>query len=150
MADESKPPIFMQPVDSTNVAFIGYDPAARELRVRFHNGSLYAHYGIEAQVWHNFRTADSCGRFYNEHIKGTAFRRIEEKREKSVTIEDAAVILAAELEHDPYACGGVQIIDGPKKGLAIPLAALDASGHFTPLIKRGFLVWPVYTFYVRR
>ena len=58
-------------VDSSNVEAIGYDPANRELHVRFvKSGETYVYYEVEEWVFEDFKKADSKGIFLNTNIKG--------------------------------------------------------------------------------
>ncbi len=57
-------------VESNNIAAIRYIPEGRELSVQFNNGSVYAYSGVPADVFEDFKAADSKGKFLNEHIKG--------------------------------------------------------------------------------
>jgi KTSC domain-containing protein len=43
----------------------GYDPQSRVLRVTFRDGTLWEYYEVPAQVWENFETTESPGRFIN-------------------------------------------------------------------------------------
>lgn len=59
----------MHPVDSSCVAKLGYDSAAEEAFVEFHDSGLYAYRGVPARVYEAFVTAESKGTFVNEVIK---------------------------------------------------------------------------------
>jgi hypothetical protein len=67
----------MHAVDSSCVARIGYDPAAEEVYVEFHDSGLYAYEGVPAHVYEEFDRAESKGTFVNEAIKPRyPFRRV--------------------------------------------------------------------------
>ena len=58
-------------VDSTNIEAIGYDPATRELHVRFlKSGETFVYYDVEDWEFEEFKGADSKGIFLNTNIKG--------------------------------------------------------------------------------
>lgn len=59
----------MIPVESTNIAAIGYDQAQRELRVDFIGGSSYTHINVPPDIFAAFMSAESYGRHYNANIK---------------------------------------------------------------------------------
>jgi lysyl-tRNA synthetase class 2 len=59
----------MQPVESSCVAKIGYDAAAKEAYVKFLGGGLYAYRDVPAHVFDDFANADSKGTFVNTVIK---------------------------------------------------------------------------------
>jgi hypothetical protein len=57
------------PVSSSSIAAIGYDPRKGVLEVEFVHGRLYRYRGVEADVHRDFRTAASKGTFFNAHIR---------------------------------------------------------------------------------
>ncbi len=57
-------------VESTNIAAIGYDEEARELRVQFSSGTVYAYSEVPPEVYHDFLAAESKGKYLGAHIKG--------------------------------------------------------------------------------
>ncbi len=46
--------IFMCPVDSSNIAAVGYDPAQQVLQVDFHHGSRYRYQSVPSYVFDEF------------------------------------------------------------------------------------------------
>lgn len=62
------PTIKMVPVQSSNVAAIGY--LKPTLYVRFNNGGEYKYSGVPEALFHDFMAADSKGSFLASHIKG--------------------------------------------------------------------------------
>ncbi len=60
----------MHLVDSSNIEAIGYDPAARELHVRFLHGDTYAYHGVPEDVYDELMAAPSKGSYLNRVIKG--------------------------------------------------------------------------------
>lgn len=61
----------MQPVQSSNIAAIGYDPATSDLLVEFHNGSTYRYYGVPANVFDDLQNAGSVGRYFMASIRNS-------------------------------------------------------------------------------
>ena len=59
----------MEPVESSCVARIGYDPATEVAYVEFHDTGLYAYSGVPAPVFEEFAGAESKGTFLNGVIK---------------------------------------------------------------------------------
>lgn len=59
-----------QPVSSSNVASVGYDPASETLEVEFHNGSVYQYFDVPEAIYNGLMHADSVGGFLAAHIKG--------------------------------------------------------------------------------
>lgn len=60
----------MQPVASSNVEAIGYDPEARVMHVRFKGGSTYAHHDVDPKDHAAFVRADSKDQHYHQAFKG--------------------------------------------------------------------------------
>ena len=58
------------PVVSSNVASIGYDPGTMTLEVEFHGGRVYQYFDVPEPVYHHFMVAGSIGKFLNSEIKG--------------------------------------------------------------------------------
>lgn len=59
----------MHPVDSSAIAAVGYDAAARELYVRFIDGETYIYEAVPERVFDDLLEAESKGRFVNLHVK---------------------------------------------------------------------------------
>ena len=59
-----------QPVTSTNVASVGYNPTSQTLEVEFTNGSTYQYFDVPAQVYEALIAAASIGTFLNDQVKG--------------------------------------------------------------------------------
>lgn len=84
-------PIEMKPVQSSQIAEVGYDPASGTLRVRFRDragkggdvipGALYEYDGITPEHHAAMLGADSIGSHFHRHIRGNrdlAYRRVVE------------------------------------------------------------------------
>jgi hypothetical protein len=59
----------MQPVQSSSVDAVGFDPARNELTIRFVSGDSYVYGMVPSAVVDALLAADSIGRFVNERIK---------------------------------------------------------------------------------
>jgi hypothetical protein len=57
------------PVQSSNLASVGYDPATSTLEVEFHNGGVYQYYGVPSQVYESLINAASKGSYFHHNIK---------------------------------------------------------------------------------
>lgn len=66
----------MKPVTSSNIARIGYDPAARNLAVEFKSGGVYHHADVSPEDHAAFMAADSKGKHYNSHISKFKFKKV--------------------------------------------------------------------------
>ena len=77
MADED---FVMQPVVSSQIESVGYNPKTKELRVKFiKNGSLYSYSNVPSDVFVDLVYADSVGRYFAARVKNNskyAYRRI--------------------------------------------------------------------------
>lgn len=58
------------PVQSSNVASVGYDQETQTLEVEFNSGSVYQYFDVPQHVYEGLLTAESAGRFLNAEIKG--------------------------------------------------------------------------------
>lgn len=57
-------------VDSSNIEWIGYESADRELFVGFLDGSVYVYFDVSESLAVDFVNADSVGRFHHRCIRG--------------------------------------------------------------------------------
>jgi hypothetical protein len=57
------------PVDSTSVAWVGYDPATFELEVEFRNGRVYRYEQVPVAAYRLLLQAPSIGGYINKVIK---------------------------------------------------------------------------------
>lgn len=60
----------MLPVESSNIARIGYDADRRELRVEFKSGVAHDYVAVPPEAHSKLMSADSHGKHFNEHVKG--------------------------------------------------------------------------------
>lgn len=58
-----------QPVNSTAIESVGYDPETRVLELRYRNGSLYRAEDVPAHEHERLMTTESFGRHINAHLK---------------------------------------------------------------------------------
>jgi KTSC domain len=56
------------PVASSNVASVGYDPDSETLEVEFTNGSIYQYFNVPNHLHEQFMMAPSKGQFLNAYI----------------------------------------------------------------------------------
>ena len=57
-------------VESTSIASIGYDAAARRLEIEFRSGALYSFREVPVEIHAAFLRAESKGRFFARSIRG--------------------------------------------------------------------------------
>lgn len=58
-----------EPVTSSNVHSVGYDPDTSTLEVEFKSGSVYQYSGVPQHHYDGMMSADSVGTYLNAHIK---------------------------------------------------------------------------------
>ena len=61
--------MIMIPVDSSNLAAVGYDAASAVLRIAFHSGGVYQYAGVPETVYQGLMNASSKGRYFHAHIR---------------------------------------------------------------------------------
>lgn len=67
--------ITMNPVVSSQISHVGFDPATNTLRIQFANrkdgspGSIYDYENVTPEPHQQFIGADSVGSFFHRHIK---------------------------------------------------------------------------------
>lgn len=59
----------MVPVNSSNVEAVGYDPANREMHVRFKGSSTYVHHNVGPDEHAAFVKSPSLGKHYHANFK---------------------------------------------------------------------------------
>ena len=57
------------PVESSNIADIGYEDTTMTLEIGFHNGTVYQYFDVPHSVFQEFMGADSKGTYLNANIK---------------------------------------------------------------------------------
>lgn len=84
--DEPMPPIELTPVESSQIAAIGYDAAIKTLAVRFNRGAgaIYHYPDVEPEMHRDFMAAESIGSFFGQHIKTRAFKKYPAPADSSV------------------------------------------------------------------
>jgi len=60
----------MKPVESSNLAAVGYEPSSQTLHVQFKGGGHYTHAGFPPEAHSAFMASESKGKHYNANIKG--------------------------------------------------------------------------------
>lgn len=62
--------ILLNPVRSSNLAAIGYDPEVLVLAVQFASGHIYHYANVPQDRWEALHAAPSKGQYYGREIKG--------------------------------------------------------------------------------
>lgn len=76
-SDEQPLVINMTPVESSQLAAIGYHPATKTLAVSFARGggAVYHYPDVEPEVHAAFIAAESVGKYFGAHIKALPFKK---------------------------------------------------------------------------
>lgn len=61
--------IYRQPVDSSSLASVGYDPTSQTLEVEFRNGGVYRYFGVPVSVCEALLSASSKGGFLVAEVR---------------------------------------------------------------------------------
>jgi len=75
--DQPRPQIELNPVESNQVAAIGYDPESKTLAVTFTRGAgaIYHYSDVSEETYRAFVGAESIGTFFGQHIKSLPFTK---------------------------------------------------------------------------
>lgn len=58
------------PVDSSNIASIGYDENSSTLEIEFHSGAVYQYFDVNVNIYKGIMEAGSKGQYFAQFIKG--------------------------------------------------------------------------------
>jgi hypothetical protein len=67
----SDPHFDMQPVSSSTIAAVGYDPNTETMRVQFHKTGTYEYAGVPQSEFDVMMQSASIGSHFSQFIKGT-------------------------------------------------------------------------------
>ena len=62
-------PVTMFSVESSTIISIGYSEEKKELHIIFNGSHEYVYRDVPADLWQQFREAESVGRFFAQNIK---------------------------------------------------------------------------------
>lgn len=65
----------MTPVQSSNLAAVGYDAATQELTIEFQSGQTYIYEGVDPGTYQALIYAPSLGSFFYRNIRGLPYRQ---------------------------------------------------------------------------
>ena len=57
------------PVNSSNLASIGYDPTSQILEIEFNSGTVYQYFAVPQSVYAALMSASSHGRYFYHNIR---------------------------------------------------------------------------------
>ena len=68
-----------EPVSSSNLQSVGYDPQNRILEIAFHGSGVYQYEDVSQDIYTELMAAPSKGRYFAERIRDHyAWRRVDE------------------------------------------------------------------------
>lgn len=62
-----------QPVTSSNLASVGYEPASATLEVEFRHGGLYQYQGVPEDIYNGLMSAGSPGSYFDQNVKKAGY-----------------------------------------------------------------------------
>lgn len=67
-----------EPVQSSNIAGIGYDSESRTMLVQFRHGGFYTYADVPPEAYRELIEAESIGRHFAKHIRGNySFKKVD-------------------------------------------------------------------------
>ena len=61
------------PVDSTNLASVGYEVETATLEIEFHRSGIYQYFGVSEDIYQALMNASSKGTFLNQNVKKAGY-----------------------------------------------------------------------------
>jgi len=58
-----------EPVQSSNLNSVGYDPETKILEIEFHDGGVYLYFDVPTDIHQGLMSASSKGKFHHSFIK---------------------------------------------------------------------------------
>jgi len=97
-SDKPYTPIAMTPVQSNQVAAVGYDATTKTLAVQFSRGPghIYHYPDCDEKVYADFMAAESKGTFFGQHIKTLPFEKFQAPQKGDEKLEPAVQHLPAD------------------------------------------------------
>lgn len=76
-SERQRPQIALFPVESSQVGAIGYDAATKTIAVQFRRGNraIYHYPNVEPETFEAFRSAESIGTYFGQHLKALPFEK---------------------------------------------------------------------------
>jgi len=68
--------VLWQDVDSSNIAQIAFHQDEGKILVKFHSGVIWAYADCDSQLFDQFESADSVGKFFLANIKTKAGEKL--------------------------------------------------------------------------
>jgi len=62
-----------EPVESSNLASVGYDESSSTLEIEFRHGSIYQYFGVPLSVYQGLMNASSKGQYFDQRVKKAGY-----------------------------------------------------------------------------
>lgn len=66
------------PVNSSNLASVGYDPTSSTLEVEFRSGGVYQYFAVPAEIYHQLLAlsdqGSGVGHYFDQNVKKAGYR----------------------------------------------------------------------------
>lgn len=62
-----------EPVQSTNLASVGYELESSTLEIEFHSGGIYQYFQVPSEIYEGIMNAGSKGKFFDLYIKKAGY-----------------------------------------------------------------------------
>ena len=59
-----------EPVVSSNLVSVGYDPNSYTLEIEFMDGRIYQYFDVPEQVYDELLNANSAGQYFHRQVRG--------------------------------------------------------------------------------
>lgn len=59
-----------EPVQSSQIRSVGYEPASRTLEIEFSNGAVYQYSNVDPDIHTRMMESSSVGSFFNQNVRG--------------------------------------------------------------------------------
>lgn len=78
-----------QPVQSSNLKSVGYDPATKTMEIEFHSGRVYVYFDVPASIHHGLMTARSKGTFFRRNVRvAFSYKRVDQSHAQGRLSDD--------------------------------------------------------------
>lgn len=61
--------IEMEPIESSNLREVGYDPDSKTLAIIFNSGMKYHYHDVPQETFDELKEAESAGKYFNANIR---------------------------------------------------------------------------------
>ena len=62
-----------EPVESSNLASVGYDESSSTLEIEFRHGDIYQYSAVPLSVYQGLMSASSKGQYFDQNIKKAGY-----------------------------------------------------------------------------